>query len=57
MPQPQDLMSVQIVFERAPLLRLFFASGDCVDYPLRQTQLLLLAQQALVAFQLGERQR
>jgi hypothetical protein len=54
MRQPLPLSSAQIVVEREPLLRLCFADGATVDYELRPTQLLLLAQQALAAFQQGE---
>jgi hypothetical protein len=50
---PQPLRSAQIVFEDRPILRLNI-NGDSVDYELRWTQLLLLAQQALAAFQQGQ---
>jgi hypothetical protein len=43
----QPLSSAQIVVEDVPLLRLCFADGACVDYPLRRSQVLLLAKQAL----------
>jgi hypothetical protein len=51
----QPLRSAQIVVEDRPLLRLNI-NGVSVDYELRRSQLLLLAQQALEAFQLAERQ-
>jgi hypothetical protein len=55
MRQPQPLKSAAIVVEDAPLLRLVLADGSCVDYTLRHSLLLLLARQALAAFQQGER--
>jgi hypothetical protein len=51
----QQLTSVQVVFEDAPLLRLCDTDENYTDHPLRRTQLLMLAQQALAAFQLSER--
>jgi hypothetical protein len=50
------LTSVQIVVERAPLLRLCFADGSVADFGLRRSQLLLVAKDALAALILAERQ-
>ncbi len=44
-----ELQSVQIVVESDPLLRIVLPDGLCIDYPLRYSQLLLLARQALDA--------
>jgi hypothetical protein len=48
------LRSVAIVVEDRPILRLN-VDGTTVDYELRRGQLLLLAQQALAAFQQDDR--
>jgi hypothetical protein len=50
-----ELRSVQIVFEDRPLLRLN-VNGKCIDYPLREEQLIPLALQALNAIRHAPKQ-
>lgn len=45
---------VQIVFEDKPVLKLII-DGKVTGYPLRETQLTMLAKQAIEAFQLCQR--